>query len=266
MLDESKIGTMTKLKAVGSLHFGAPDKSSPFCSLVKELDKMQGLEDSLLVLPEGFNVPDGYYGGTGPTPSIKNKLLSLSEERKIAFVAGLIEERPNPNSPLGYNSACLIDAACEDKFRLLSQKRTGCFGRIDADNPRFISKPIEHRGFGIAALVCQDFISCDLAARTTLIEHPEWMHCDAKILCVPACSTHKQLKTASEPWAQEVCIAASNGGSEDISFVRGNGFETNEISPDCRSGIPQDNGWRDDWGYQYNQILLSRKEPVGTCS
>lgn len=75
------------------------------------------------VLPEAFNVPDGYYVGSGPTPSIKNKLVHLSEKYGVAFVAGLVEDKPASGNQKGFNSACLIDASAESAIQLISQKR-----------------------------------------------------------------------------------------------------------------------------------------------
>jgi hypothetical protein len=249
---------MVNLQSVGAFHFGDPDQGCPVRSLECELEKVENdIENSLIVLPEGFNVPDGYYGGTGPTPSVRNRLLVLSKNFRVAFVAGLIEEQVADGASKGFNSAYLIDAAYRGEFRLLSQKRKDCWDRICSDNPNAEVRPVVHRGFGIAALICNDFMQCDEGTRNSLIENVEWSSCAARILCAPSCSTHMNcLSAASAKWEQQFCVAVANGHPNDASFVRGKGFE------EKRTGSILPNGSYDDrCGYQYNEILLSHPLP-----
>jgi hypothetical protein len=75
----------------------------------------------------------------------------------------------------------------------------------------------------------------------------------------PGCG-EVELEEPGEQWAREVCVAASNGSLKDISFVHGNGFETKTLRPDDRTGIQiPGGGYFDNWGYQYNEILLSNR-------
>jgi hypothetical protein len=53
---------MSEFKAVGVFHFGVSRKGDPYRSLLEELQKAETrLTDFLLVLPETFNRPHGYY-------------------------------------------------------------------------------------------------------------------------------------------------------------------------------------------------------------
>jgi len=235
---------MNDLKAVGVFHFGNPDKSGPLGSLKETLATAPDPTDTLIVLPEGFNVPGGFYPGNDPDPSVRSALLELSEAQGIAFVAGLIDDDPR------YNSAYLIDAACKESIRLLSRKRQQP-GQNYISDPQYESEPVLHRGFGIASLICFDFTDCDKHKRPALIDHPAWAECGRRILCVPACSTGRCcLKKAAGNWVQSVCIAAANGEMGDRSFIQGSGFEKMDLEP-LRPGFEY-------LGHQNNRILLSK--------
>jgi len=251
---------VTSLESLGVFHFGHRDQSCPLGSLECQLKTIEAsLERALIVLPEAFNVPDGYYGGTGPTPSIKKMLLALSEQHKVAFVAGLIEEEPATGYSKGFNSCYLIDAECANGSVLLCQKRKDCWDRICFANPEGCLNPVNHRGVGIAALICNDFINCEDATRKALIDDWRWAGCKTKILCAPSCSTSMGvLITADTKWESQLCVAAANGNEKDLSFIRGKGFLESKLHPDERSGSRRPDGSYDDrCGYPYNEILLS---------
>ena len=240
---------MNDLKAVGVFHFGNPDKSGPLGSLKETLATAPDPTDTLIVLPEGFNVPGGFYPGNDPDPSVRSALLELSEAQGIAFVAGLIDDDPR------YNSAYLIDAACKESIRLLSRKRQQP-GQNYISDPQYESEPVLHRGFGIASLICHDLKVCDDDTRKNLIDHPAWAECGRRILCVPACSTNsRQLEPWSALWTHAVCIAAANGSMQDNSFVQGLGFETKKVHSRVSESA--------NYCHDLNGILLSNSLPTG---
>jgi hypothetical protein len=54
---------MSSIKKIGFFHFGSVEKNDPIRSFEVELQKEPGPQwrDSLIVLPEAFNVLKGYY-------------------------------------------------------------------------------------------------------------------------------------------------------------------------------------------------------------
>lgn len=248
------MATEGNLRFVGVFHFGNRDKSCPIRSLETELERWEhGVENSLLVLPEGFNVPGGYYDGPGPAASTRRKLLALSEKYQVAFVTGLIEERPARGYPKGFNSAYLVDASSDEQFTLLSQKRRDYDERICSSNPDGFRRAVVYKGVGVAALICTDFTECEEDDRTTLVEHSGWAGRPIKVLCVPAYSTHRGLLIGrSAAWKGGICIAAANGTFEDNSFVS-TGSQVAKLAPGEWNGIPGDAYY----GCPYDRVLTS---------
>jgi hypothetical protein len=156
------------LKAVGFLHFGA-GHGAPLRVLRTALQGTEeqcgngALAESLIVLPEGFNIHKPYFDRQPPNtdPNIFCDLERISDEFRCAFVAGLmVGDTPGVSPP--YNSAYLIDGSHRV---LLSRKRKAddteasrVQGRSWSANytayPNFYTIPVSHRGLGIAALVC----------------------------------------------------------------------------------------------------------------
>jgi len=255
----SAVFGMTNLESVGVFHFGDSDQTCPAHSLECELERLRSdVKNSLIVLPEAFNVPDGYCLGTGPTPSIRNKLVHLSGRYGVAFVAGLVEDKPANGNQNGFNSAYLIDASAESPIQLISQKRDNAQPSCAIANPNGTRKIVRHRGFGITALICNDFMEdCYASEISALLGNEDWASCEMRVLCVPAWSTHSgRLSWVCQQYRypDQICIAASNGCPSDISFVRGKGFQ--EISlpvhPELR--------------YRYNKLLISKTGVVDLSS
>lgn len=245
---------MTNLESVGVFHFGDSDQTCPAQSLECELKRRcSDIKHSLIVLPEAFNVPDGYYDGTGPTPFITNKLVHFSERYGVAFVAGLVEDKPASGSQKGFNAAYLIDASAESPIELISEKRDHAQPNCAIRNPNGTRKIVRHRGFGITALICNDFMEdCYTGEIRALLEDEDWASCEKRVLCVPAWSTHSgRLSWVCQQYAQQICVAASNGCPSDMSFVCGKGFQETLLPVDPVD--PQR-------GYRYNVLLLSRLE------
>jgi hypothetical protein len=155
--------SMSSIGRVGFFHFGSDEKEDPIGALTSAIEKwfreqrsnpigaIPELTDTLLVLPEGFNVLNGYYA---PKPELDAnacfRLKALSTTRGITFVVGLIEKLK------GQNSAYLIDGNTAPQ--LLSRKRTIGAGTLDLYAPcqTFEEEAVLHRGIGITALLCDD--------------------------------------------------------------------------------------------------------------
>ncbi|MDQ2841571.1 MAG: hypothetical protein M3Y72_11150 [Acidobacteriota bacterium] len=172
------------LDRVGFFHFGG-NKDNPSHSLKDSLqvkDK-EHLRESLIVIPEAFNVRGDYYG----TPccrdaSICKQLRDISAELGVCFVAGLIDEQTNRSG------AYLIDGG---NYQELSQKRgsdiSSCYVPAPASSHDNL---VPHRGLGIAALVCMDAAqdnNPNKPWRTALLERINLQLADSRVvLCVPS--------------------------------------------------------------------------------
>lgn len=180
-------------------------------SLQEELDRAD-YSDSLIVLPEAFNVPGGYLCGRSPDVTINRKLHALSAEKKVVFVAGLIE--PRSELVLGCNSAYLID---DDYCLLLSRKvKTARYGLYRSCS---FYKPVLYRGLGIAVLICNDS-DCDTDRRTTVIESIVALSADAGVLCIPACLTSNCLDGYVSLWRQVPNMVLASGDCRMPSMIR----------------------------------------------
>lgn len=175
-------------KHVGFFHFGH-GHNDPIGSLSAALDEAADVSDSLIVLPEAFNIRRKYREKR-PTPnfglSVLGDLRDIASARGISFVAGLIIDDTSDVAP-PYSSAYYID---RDSKRLMCRKggeedRAGVnytpFGSDDCD----IDNPIEHNDACIAAMVCMDIdeypqryrdLSCKTASSSQRI----------RVFCVPA--------------------------------------------------------------------------------
>jgi predicted amidohydrolase len=110
------------LQKIGCFHFGNPDKSRPLLSLensIKARLAAQGeddLRDSLIVLPEAFNLRGEYESRdryeVDPATAIKHRLGQLGKLFGIVFVVGLIDndEALGPTPPL--SSVYLSTSTC----------------------------------------------------------------------------------------------------------------------------------------------------------
>jgi hypothetical protein len=108
------------LQKIGFFHFANPDKSQPLASVKARLDERgkDDLKDSLVVLPEAFNLK-GEYTRTRrtdyvvePSAKVKHSLTQLAKQFDMVFVVGLIDndEPDRPDPP--YSSAYLITSTC----------------------------------------------------------------------------------------------------------------------------------------------------------
>src|SRR6185437_12977139 len=139
------------INKVGFFHCCNNDATSAIRSLSEYLEEARKyLDECLIVIPEAFNLWPYKKDNKSSDPSVRNCLKKLSEIFKVAFVAGLIENREGEK--LGYNSAYLIDG---DLCKVLSCK-TGCDGVGAYKSCVSEDTPFPHRGICIAALICMD--------------------------------------------------------------------------------------------------------------
>ena len=199
------------------------------------------LNDFLIVLSEGFNVLGWYHSRDELDSSIKEQLLDQSRKQHVAFVVGLME---NCEAGQRCNFSYILDATpgCE-RNQILSWKLREDL-RFGTPSTKFFSTPIDHRGFGIASLICNDYMEFGDPDKQSLLADLNSLECPHKILCAPACSSGVRLYGRRECWPPDICVAVANGHLGDRSFINGNRFEEQLLQgdPPC----------------EFNRILLSR--------
>jgi hypothetical protein len=193
----------------GYFHFGK-NHSEPIGALRSELVKTNGgkpssdsgdLKDSLIVLPEAFNIRKRYKeDGNQPSdnnPAIIGDLQRLADEFGIAFVAGLIVDRQDGIHP-PYSSGYFVDGSghalmchkiSQDGFEGKNYTPYPEWEHSDPHNPLVLE---EDQSLVIGALICVDATpgTRNLTERTRLERLMSRMdECDVtcRIVAVPAC-------------------------------------------------------------------------------
>jgi predicted amidohydrolase len=216
---------MPPIRRIGFFHFGGADKRSPVTSLEIALNKTEledSLENSLIVLPEGFNVLGGYYA---PPPVkldalVSPRLQALSVSRTISFVVGLIEQETG--GVKGYNSAYLVDESTPPL--LLSRKRCGrgphcLYPRCPKDE----GVAVLRRGIGITALLCDD--AGETENQKPTLARVESLHSDRNVLCIPACMTITDSLAIAKLWEKSITVVLANGSASFSSVIIHQGCE-----------------------------------------
>jgi predicted amidohydrolase len=201
------------LKQIGYFHQGCEIRSDPVQALQKAIDDKGGtvvVADSLIVLPEAFNLTEHYDAATVAhvKPSVEASLKSIALAGRIAFVVGLL--RPNC---LGRKcSTAYLITGSEPAF-LLSQK-------VHLDSSRDLYEPCdpidqvkEYGGATIAALICMDFES-DNDRRKRIVDCLRNRQCP--ILCVPT-NTNRYRTVSFGADVPEAHVIVANGHSLDAS-------------------------------------------------
>ena len=221
------------LKKIGFFHFGSEDRKRPLESLTASMKEAGGkphLRESLIVLPEAFNIGVKYEPNSGPCdfdPNIKCCLQGLAADFEVAFVAGLIIKRP---WCLGrpYNSAYFISAA---RSRLLSRKtrddKTGIYrpSTVVRDLPVMVGEA------AIAALVCMDAAECEKRPAVSrerhaaLCEKVSELDKACQILCVPANIRYLSTELIAGKWSAFQFVLANgcclSGAPPSVIGIKG---------------------------------------------
>jgi predicted amidohydrolase len=160
----------TPLTKIGFFHFGCGhDGPIPMleAAINDSISRGGMVADSLIVLPEAFNIRKPYFDPKLPdiSPNIFAELARISKARECAFVTGtIVDDTPGVNPP--YSSGCLIDGSLS-KPLLLCRK----LGRDNSEASRPSNqwsanytrwtgpewcRPMLHRGIAVAAMICMD--------------------------------------------------------------------------------------------------------------
>lgn len=208
----------SRITKIGAFHFGNIDKSDPIRSLTDSLADASGnLEGALIVIPEAFNIREGYWSDHRYVDaSIKTILKEISRCFKIALVAGLIEEGTLGSAS---SSAYLIDCElCE----FLSRKTRDDGSRNYVPSPEVQDTAVLHRGVCLSALVCMDAAN-DFPGLSDrhhrLLKQMDALNPAPSVLCVPARMGTYGTKEVGESWSPYVTFALSNGTSSHPSIL-----------------------------------------------
>ena len=211
------VRTTKPLKKIGFFHFGSSQTKDPVGSLrAALLTKGQNdLRNSLIVVPEAFNLCGGYHeAGRQIDPRIFGSLAQMSAEFEMAFVAGLIE-------PPGTSSAYLIDGQIQNLLsRKMKNDRSGNYhpAAVNCD------AVVQHRGLCLGALICMDAAGFSPFAANARHQQLLSQFYAAKlippILCIPACMGSYSSEAIVKAWPAEIITIVSNSSASQPSIMR----------------------------------------------
>lgn len=225
---------MPDFTKIGFFHFGSGDQSDPVGSLrasLLEASRTARLDESLVVLPEAFNIKNGYLKGRFD-PSISwSSLKAISLEFKVGLVAGLIV-RWRRWSSWRYSCSYLIDGdVCKRLSCKMSDDR---LGHYTASPNR--DSPCLHRGVFIGSLICMDATGINEnypnERHNALLGRFNSSEATRKVLCVPAHFTEYDTLGVAKHWSSLVPIVIANSYAHQPSVIR---ISTDETS--CITGF-----------------------------
>jgi hypothetical protein len=213
------------LKRVGFFDF-EHGRGDPFECLEEALDRAVvrgsegGIGDSLIVLPEAFNLGEPYYPSSRalnarrePKVPLYRALANLRDwavKYDVVFIAGLLD------SP--FSSVFWVDPYKPPTLMChkMGEDFSGTYSKCDGHDP---NNPITQYGACVGALICLDSIECQeetpaaRSRRERLISEIK-SHGIHKILCVPAHMSNHCNPQEDGVW----CVLASSG--QQRSWVR----------------------------------------------
>ncbi len=215
------------LRTGAVFHFGKRNEGAdPIDSLkhcLQEVSLPGELDESLVILPEAFNVRGDYWvpAQRRYDAGILRSLKRLSAEFGVALVAGLIEGRRPEHS---YSAAYLIDG---DFLRILSRKiiddGSGLYKPALAGSDVVLS----HRGINVAALICVDGLAfnsgCPNVRQSNIIQRMRACEQGTAVLCLPAHSLEYYTTGVATSWPVDVTVMISNSSPRQPSVIRVSG-------------------------------------------
>lgn len=227
------------IRRAGYFHFGRRAEAKPVEHLRKALkrESREDLAESLLVLPEGFNMVGEYDRASPVSEQVRQDVIGLSEEFGLAMVAGWIRD-----DSCRLNLAELIDGTALQYC--ISGKYT-LDTAVDYD-PVQRFRPRVHRGVGIAALICLDSSpTSDASGHGNAPAYCKWMR-DAghkSLLCIPACLGAVESKKVMSWWKRQFdAVVLSNCTDAEPSMASARqaaGFDEAAVSRRKENSI----GW-----------------------
>ena len=206
------------LNRIGLFHFGI-NQNDPLGELQSAMYAANDISDSLIVLPEGFNIGKYYWcpGVCDYGSEVVSTLQDLSRRFHVAFVAGLIIKEAN-GLQLPYSSVYLIDGCrstpvCHKEGDDRSRNYTPDPGNGGINNPIQ-----SHENVCIGALICVDAVK-DARVDPRRDERHQMLcreiaksNCTCKVVCIPGCmdSNHSRNAVAKRWEAYYVVLANSH--------------------------------------------------------
>lgn len=227
----------------GFFHF-VEHHNNPLGALDTEIHAVGNVANSLIVLPEAFNLGRPY--GTQPEEPctferdwLVSELQKRSKEYHMKFVAGMLDSPVPGERPL--SSAYLIDS---DDCRLICHKRTNDGTRHYAPQTGTcdIQNPMECDGACIMAIICKDIEEHRCQVLTARTEASE---ADQRFVCIPAAMSHSGWLYHSdagehinfeplEPKHNARIILANSLATGPCSFITDIGFDVVALVPKQR--------------------------------
>lgn len=227
----------------GFLHF-VELHHDPLGVLDAELEAAGEVKESLIVLPEAFNLGRPY-GSEPEKPCAFGRdfliaaLQTRSQKHSVTFIAGIIG--PHVGGGLPYSSAYLIDGS---DSRLLCHKHTqdysGHYEPFPGDCD--VNNPTESKGVSIAAMICKDIEEHRCQSLTALIAASP---AEQRFICIPAAMRFSGWLYNSDPSAHinfgppahdfgTRIILANSLATGPCSFVTDTRFDVATLVPKAR--------------------------------
>lgn len=213
------------LRRTGFFHFDIADQSDPIRSLAQGLEtaaKADDLNDCLIVVPEAFNIRNGYWSPDRVRdPKIAEALPGLANDFKVALVAGLVDEG-NGGGP-GYSTAYLIDRDCRVALtHKMQDDRSGNYKPCTEN----LGQTVFHRGICIAALLCMDAAEWSPAneQRKAVFAQTDALRLKhaavPAVLSVPACMQTYGSREVAMDWPTYLTVVVANASRSQPSVIR----------------------------------------------
>jgi predicted amidohydrolase len=218
-------------KKIGFFHFGSDERKAPDGLLEKAMEEAGGapcLRESLIVLPEAFNVGVKYERDPDASPNfsagVKGRLGEIAAKFECAFVAGLIVDGSGgalvsriSSAMRPRSTAWFISAAGSEQ---LSEKK-GNDG-TDFYHPSPVADDVVDSPLSlgtdrttVSALICMDadvWEDGKASRREALLKKVKKLGASCPILCVPANSRRYSTVEIAESWAKEgFHVVVANG-------------------------------------------------------
>ena len=226
------------LNRIGLFHFGI-NQNDPLGELQSAMYAANDITDSLIVLPEGFNIGK-YYWSSGDCDygsDVVSQLQDLSRRFHVAFVAGLIIKETNGPQP-PYSSVYLIDGCrstpvCHKEGDDGSRNYTPDTGNGDINNPIQ-----SHENVCIGALICMDALT-----DTRVDAHRDERHqmlrreidrsnCACRVVCIPGCmDSYYNRNLVAKCWGAYYVVLANSRECGCGSFISKDGGIVEEVCP-----------------------------------
>lgn len=212
------VAAQVEIQRIGFFHFGV-NHAHPIEELKRSLGEAQKdgeISNSLIVLPEGFNLSVTYGDASAQEslndPDVLLDLATIAEGFAVVFLAGLIvEESGGPKPP--YSSAFLIDSCTEPILLCRKRNKDNAPTRYTPALESYdIENPVRYRNCSIAALICMDAFqqdAVDVDRHSQLMTELGRKPVDFGVLCIPA-HVYLDNEGLAQGWGSNYVVLANS--------------------------------------------------------